>query len=103
MESPLSRLRMNWDHEPDRLHDVRNVAQRDRCKSDASELRTARWKDWFRPATCELIGDPASGIPAGETCSFWVLAGHGGVGIYSYKHMTTPSLPVLDPISAASA
>ena len=80
MGSPLSRLRMKWDHEPGRLRRIRSVAQHDRCKNDASEFRTARWGDWFRPATCEMIGDPACGIPAGETCSSGVLAGHGGAG-----------------------
>ena len=32
MESPLSRLRMKWDHEPDSLPGVRNVAQCDRLQ-----------------------------------------------------------------------
>jgi len=38
MESRLSPLRMHRDHEPDRSPDVRNVAQFDRWKYDASDL-----------------------------------------------------------------
>src|SRR6266496_4749132 len=37
--------------------------------------RVARWKDWFRLATCVLIGELV--LPAGEICSFGILAGHG--------------------------
>ena len=64
--SPLSRLRMKWDHEPDRFRGVRIAAQRDRCKCDASDFRTARYSDWFRLATCEMNGELT--LPAGKTC-----------------------------------
>lgn len=42
-----------------------------------SGFRAARLADWFRLATCVLIGELV--LPAGETCSFWILAGHGDV------------------------
>jgi len=54
---------------------VRTVAQRDRITLWSARFRVARWVDWFRLATCVLIGELM--LPAGKICSFRILAGHG--------------------------
>src|SRR6266576_3834959 len=69
---------------------------------DAS-ARTARWADWFRLATCVLIGEPLA--------SRWKDLFFSDPGRARWrgqsrndnhtKPMTTPSLPVLDPSAAA--
>ncbi len=67
---------MHWDHEPDRgMINARSVAQRNRLALWRALFGAARWKDCFRLATCALIGELV--LPAGETCSFRTLAGHG--------------------------
>ena len=82
MESPHAKFGAHWDHEPGRVAQVCAAAQRDRNVFDAP-LGAARRRDWFRPASCVLTGEQV--LPAGEICSSWILAGHGGADNRTHK------------------
>jgi hypothetical protein len=54
--------------------------------SDAPPLEVARWGDWFRLATCALIGEPR-GFPLGR---FVLFGSQPGTGVQTLKKESTP-------------